>query len=62
MSKAYGEIYSLSRVSPCARRVPCGEFKAYRRAAGRVMGYAYLDVMVPLYLEHREFIPEGLNL
>ena len=36
------------------------EFKAYRRGAGRVMGYAFTDVMTPIYLEHPDLKPAGL--
>jgi hypothetical protein len=38
------------------------EFKAYRRGAGMVMGYAYTDVMVPIFLDHPDLVPPGLNL
>jgi hypothetical protein len=36
------------------------EFKAYRRGAGRVMGYAFTDVMAPIYQEHPDLKPAGL--
>jgi hypothetical protein len=36
------------------------EFQAYRRGAGRVMGYAYTDVMTPIYQEHPDLKPAGL--
>lgn len=35
------------------------EFRAYRRGAGRVMGYAYTDVMVPIFEEHPDLKPAG---
>lgn len=37
------------------------EFKAYRRAAGKVMGEVFLAVMQPLYREHPDLKPEGLD-
>jgi len=36
------------------------EFKAYRRAAGYILGYAYTDVLVPLYEHHPDLKPEGM--
>ena len=36
------------------------EFKRYRLAAAYVLGYAYTDVMVPLYQEHPSLKPEGM--
>lgn len=36
------------------------EFKKYRRAAAYVLGYAYTDVMAPLYEEHPSLKPEGM--
>jgi len=35
------------------------EFKAYRRGAGLVMGYAFTDVMVPIYEKHPDLKPAG---
>ena len=37
------------------------EFTAYRSAAARVLGYAYLDVMTPIYQLHPSLKPEGLR-
>lgn len=36
------------------------EFKRYRLAAGYILGYAYTDVLVPLYEEHPHLKPEGM--
>lgn len=37
------------------------EFESYRRAVGKVMGSMLLDVMNPLYEEHPDLKPEGLE-
>ena len=37
------------------------EFKTYRLAAAKVMGEMLLEVMNPLYREHPELKPEGLD-
>ena len=37
------------------------EFKAYRLAAAKVMGEMLLEVMNPLYREHPDLKPEGLD-
>lgn len=37
------------------------DFQRYRRAAGRVLGALYLDVMQPIYGEHPGLKPEGLD-
>lgn len=37
------------------------EFKAYRLAAAKVMGEAYFEVMMPLYVEHPSLEPEGIR-
>ena len=36
------------------------EFKSYRRAAAYILGYAYTDVLVPLYEYHPDLKPEGM--
>jgi hypothetical protein len=36
------------------------EFEAYRLSAGRVMGYIFTDISIPLYEMHPELKPEGL--
>jgi len=37
------------------------EFKTYRLAAAKVMGEMFLEVMNPLYREHPDLKPEGLD-
>ena len=37
------------------------EFKAYRRAAGRVMGEPVLELMNPLFEAHPSLKPKGLD-
>lgn len=37
------------------------EFKTYRLAAAKVMGEMFLEVMKPLYREHPDLKPEGLD-
>lgn len=37
------------------------EFLHYQRAAASVMGYAYMDVLRPIYHEHPSLKPEGLD-
>jgi hypothetical protein len=37
------------------------EFLRYQRAAASVMGYAYMDVLRPLYHEHPSLKPEGMD-
>lgn len=37
------------------------EFAAYRQGAGMVMGYIYTDVLAPLWKEHPELEPTGLQ-
>lgn len=37
------------------------DFQRYRRAAGRVLGALYLDVMQPVYVQHPGIKPEGLD-
>jgi hypothetical protein len=36
------------------------EFKKYRLASGYILGYAYTDVLVPLYEEHPDLKPEEM--
>ena len=38
------------------------EFKAYRLAAGKVLGEIYLEVLIPLYRKHPELKPAGLKV
>ncbi len=42
-------------------RCPEPEFQAYRKAAGRVMGYLFTDVLNPIYREHPELEPASLK-
>ena len=35
------------------------DFEAYRRGAGRVMGYIFLDVLDPLWRAHPSLKPPG---
>ena len=37
------------------------EFKVFRRAFGRVMGYLYLDILGPIYKEHPTLTPDELK-
>jgi len=37
------------------------EFRAYRKAAGFVMGYIYTDVVAQLYKEHPDMEPPELK-
>jgi len=37
------------------------EFEEYRRAAGKVMGYIFLDIMNPIYKRHPEIMPDELK-
>ncbi len=37
------------------------EFKKYRRAAGKVMGYIFAEIMTPLFTEYPELTPDGLK-
>jgi hypothetical protein len=36
------------------------EAERYRKGASYVLGYAYTDVLVPLYAEHPGLKPEGM--
>jgi hypothetical protein len=42
-------------------KCPENDFKAYRSAAARVLGSAFLDVMTPIYQLHPSLKPEGLR-
>jgi hypothetical protein len=37
------------------------EFQEYRRAAGRIMGAIYFEVLEPIYREHPDLQPEGMK-
>jgi hypothetical protein len=37
------------------------EFHTYRRAVGKVMGEMLLEIMNPIYREHPDLLPEGLE-
>lgn len=51
-------IESIQRVKAGC---PEAEFLAYRRAAGYVLGYLYLDVVRPLHKRHPDLEPEELR-
>jgi hypothetical protein len=42
-------------------RSPDEEFQRYRRAAGKVLGYTYMDIQCPIYEEHPDLTPPGLR-
>ena len=37
------------------------EFIEYRRAAGRVMGYLFTDIVRPIFQEYPELMPEEMK-
>jgi hypothetical protein len=37
------------------------EFVEYRRAAGRVMGYVFADIVRPIFQEYPELVPEEMK-
>lgn len=37
------------------------EFIAYRRAAGRALGYLFTDIVRPIFKEHPDLIPEEMK-
>jgi hypothetical protein len=41
--------------------VPGKEFEQYRRAAGRIMGEIFVEILQPLYDEHPDLIPDQLR-
>lgn len=43
------------------RECPEEEFIEYRRAAGRVMGYLFTDIVRPIFREYPELVPEEMK-
>ncbi|MEZ4310762.1 MAG: hypothetical protein R3F14_22190 [Polyangiaceae bacterium] len=37
------------------------EFAEYRKAAGRVMGYLFADIVRPILQEHPDLVPEEMK-
>lgn len=37
------------------------EFIEYRRAAGRVMGYLFTDIVRPIFHEHPDLVPDEMK-
>lgn len=48
-------------VTHVGREEPSGEYAAYRKAIGKVLGTVFVEVLDPIYREHPELTPPGIR-